>query len=282
MLSGTVRDASGAVIANAKVTVTSEQTSETRTAISNSQGDYRIDAVNSGTYSIHVDAPDFQSLDIKGLKVNPSVVTSYDPTLRVGSTVSTVEVEASTNNINTDNAQLSGTIDNSQLRTVPVFSLNPVELATTVPGVQLVDTKIDAGYSNGVNIQVNGARPRANSFLIDGADINDVSIGGQAILVQIPDIMESETVLTNAYSAEYGGAGGAVVNMITRSGSNKLHGSAWELYSGSGLNALDGQQRQATNYNKNRYNQHQYGFSLGGPILRDKLFFFGSAQWTRY
>lgn len=282
MLSGTVRDASGAVIANATITVTNEQTSETRTTLSNNQGDYRIDAINIGSYSIHVEARDFQTLDVKALKVNPSVVTSYDPTLKVGSAVATVEVEASSNNINTDNAQLSGTIDNSQLRTVPVFTLNPVELATTVPGVQLVDTKIDAGFSNGVNIQVNGARPRANNFLIDGADINDVSIGGQAIQVQIPEITASETVLTNAYSAEYGGAGGAVVNMITRSGSNQLHGSAWELYSGSGLNSLDGQQRLAKNYNKNRYNQHQFGFSLGGPVLRDKLFFFGSAQWSRY
>lgn len=283
ILSGVVRDTSGAVIAHAHITLTNEQTSETRKIVSNQRGEYRIDAISAGMYSIHLEAKDFQTLDIRKLKVDPSVVTSYDPVLHVGATSSTVEVKASTNNINTENGQLDGVVDNWELRNVPIFTLNPVELATTVPGVQVVDAQLpNYAFADGVNIQVNGARARANSFMIDGANINDVTQGGQAIPIEIPEIFASETVLTNAYSAEYGGAGGAVVNMITRSGTNNFHGSAWELYSGSGLNALNGQARLISGYNKARYNQHQFGFTAGGPVIKDKLFAFGAVQWSRY
>ena len=135
------------------------------------------------------------------------------------------------------------------------------------------------------HIEVNGARPRANNFMLDGQDINDVGLGGQAFGIEIPDIFQGETVITNNAPAEYGRAGGAVVNLITKSGTNSFHGSVYELYSGSGLNAIDGQTRQVTPKDrglKARYDQHQVGFTLGGPVIKNKLFAFGSSQWSRF
>ncbi len=136
-------------------------------------------------------------------------------------------------------------------------------------------------------IEVNGARPRSNNFMMDGQDINDVSIGGQAFNIQIPDAYQSVTALTNSSSAEYGRSGGAVVNLITKSGTNQYHGDVWDLYTGSGLDSLNGIARQGKPYPiginpKARYDEHQFGFTAGGPIWKNKLFGFGALQLARF
>jgi hypothetical protein len=165
--------------------------------------------------------------------------------------------------------------------------LNPIELLQTVPGVQIVDQNLGLGGIGGnfYQIEVNGARPRSNNFMMDGQDINDVGIGGQAFNINIPDAYQSVTALTNSSSAEYGRSGGAVVNLITKAGTNQYHGDVWELYTGSGLDSLDGITRQGKPYASNpkaRYDQHQIGFTLGGPIWRNKLYGFGGAQFSRF
>jgi len=279
-VTGTVRDASGAVIAQASVTLTNDATGASRETKTNAQGEYRADAVIPGPYSIRVSASGFDPKEIKGLNVTPTVVTSQDVTLAVGKLTSEVQVQAAnTATLDTDTGQLATTIDNSEIQTVPIFSLNPVELAETVPGVQMVQ---QAGFSNGFDISVNGNRSRANNFLIDGQDDNDNSIAGQALQAQIPDMFSSEAILTNSFSAEFGRAGGAVVNLVTKSGTNTPHGTAWDLYSGSGLNAIDGLSRGVQGEQKARYDQHQYGFTVGGPIIRDRLWGFGGSQWSRF
>jgi len=178
----------------------------------------------------------------------------------------------------TDNGTLSGVVSSEELSKVPIFSLNPVELATSVPGVQPVS---GGGFSNGVDIQVNGARPRDNNFLMDGQEINDVGIGGQAFQPQIPDIFDSVNVITSVASAEYGRAGGAVVNLVTKQGTNSYHGEAFERYTGSGLNSVPGGYRGSP-YQKARFDQHSYGFTAGGPIIRNKLFGFGGLILQRF
>ena len=149
-----------------------------------------------------------------------------------------------------------------------------------------------SGFSNGFNIEVNGARPRSNNFLLDGQEINDVGIGGQAFQPNIPDVFQNVTVITNNASAEYGRAGGAVVNLVTKAGTNSFHGSVFERYSGSGLDSLDGVTRQGIVHgpppagyvppSKARFDQHQFGFTAGGPIIKDKLFAFGALQISRF
>ena len=289
ILVGVVRDSTGAVIANAAVTAVNQESGETRNTKTLGDGAYRIEALTAGRYTVTSSQSGFNTFKASNLDVRPSVVTSYDMTLNPGETNSTVNVEATSAGINTVNGQLAGVIGKEELRALPIFTLNPIELATTVAGVQTVSE--GAGFSNGMNIQVNGARPRANNFLLDGQEINDVGIGGQSFQPQIPDIFQSETVITNNASAEYGRAGGAVVNLVTKAGLNQFHGSVFERYTGSGLNALDGVTRQGKisgppppGYvppSKGRYNQHQYGFTFGGPIIKDKLFAFGALQLSR-
>jgi len=280
ILSGAVRDASGAVIPGATVTVTNQDTGESRTVKSESSGAYRIDAISPGNYKVHVENPGFQKFDANNVIIRPSQVTSFDPTIQIGSIDQTVEVSADSAALNTENGSLTGTITTMELQKVPIFSLNPIELASTLPGVQTVR---NSDFSNGYSIQVSGARPRANNFLVDGQEINDVSIGGQALQPNMPYMFQDTVVYTHNPPAEYGRASGGVVNLITKSGTNQFHGTVWELYKGSGLNALDGQNRGVFYPGtKTRFNQHQYGFVVGGPIIKDKLFAFGGAQWTRY
>lgn len=278
-ITGTVRDASGAVIAHANVTLTNEATGVARQTTTNGEGAFRADAVEPGPYTVHVAVAGFEAYVLQHLDVQPSVITSYDVTLQVASTKSEITVQAANSaTLDLASGELATTINNSELQSVPIMSLNPVELAETLPGVQMLN---NGGLSNGVDISINGSRPRANNYLIDGQDDNDNNIAGQALQANIPDMYSSVSVLTNSYSAEYGRAGGGVVNLVTKSGTNTPHGSAWDLYSGSGLNAVDGQNR-GTGFNKARYDQHQYGFAAGVPIIRDRLWAFGASQWSRY
>ena len=280
ILAGIVHDSTGAVIPGASVTITNIETHDTRNTVSQEDGRYRIDALQPGHYSVLATQSGFSKFQLENLNVNPSVVTSYDISFSVGGDNETVTIEANNTGINTENGQVAGVIATQQLQNLPVFTLNPVELALTVPGVQIVSE--NSSFSNFVNIQVNGARPRSNNFLLDGQEINDVGIGGQAFQPQIPDIFQSETVITNNASAEYGRAGGAVVNLVTKSGTNTFHGEVYERYTGSGLNSIDGQSRQQPGFTKARFDQHQYGFTAGGPIIKDKLFAFGGLFISRY
>src|SRR6516225_10128979 len=176
ILTGVVRDATGAVVPGAQITVKNQDTGESRTVTTQGEGAFRIEALSPGHYSLLVNQSGFAPFNVSDIAVNASVVTSRDVTLSVGDTQTTVTVEAGSIALNTENGQLTGTIDQTDLRALPVFSLNPIELATTLPGVQLVNQN---GFSNGMNIQVNGARPRANNFLLDGQESNDAGSGGQ-------------------------------------------------------------------------------------------------------
>ncbi|WP_051978287.1 TonB-dependent receptor [Edaphobacter aggregans] len=292
ILAGVIRDASGAVLPNATIVITNEDTAETRTVSSSEAGAYRAEAINPGNYRIHVTQPGFSPVDVQHIRVLPSVVTTYDATLTVGEATASITVEAQSNAINTENGQLSGTISKQELNQVPIFSLNPADLTSEMPGVTrqyaTVQNLGGIGGNGAVKLTVNGARPRANNFMIDSQDINDVALGGEAIQPILPDFFSNVTVLLNDSSAEYGRAGGAVINQITQHGTNRFHGSVHEIYTGSGLDSIDGQSRRAKpippgeTVPKARYNTHQYGFTIGGPILKDKLFAFGGGTWQRY
>ena len=202
----------------------SQDTGETRTTTTSSTGAYRVEAINPGTYELKVGMTGFTPADVKGIQVLPSVVTSYDPVLAVGGSNTEVTVEAISNAINTENGVLSGTIGEVELAQVPIFSLNPIELVATLPGVQLVNPSLALGGTAGNYQQliVNGARPRSNNYMLDGQDINDVGIGGQSFYPEVPDMYQSNTALLNSASAEYGRSGGAVVNLITKVGHKSI------------------------------------------------------------
>ena len=292
ILAGVIRDSTGAALPNATIVITNEDTGETRTVTSSETGSYRVEAINPGNYKIHVTQTGFSPVDVQHLKVLPSVVTTYDASLPIGESTASVTVEAQSNAINTENGQLSGTISKQELNQVPIFSLNPADLTSEMPGVTrqyvTVQNLGGVGGNGTVKLTVNGARPRANNFMMDGQDMNDVGLGGEAIQPILPDFFSSVTTLLNDSSAEYGRAGGAVINQITQHGTNRFHGSVHEIYTGSGLDAIDGQSRRAKPIPPGghiplaRYNTHQYGFTAGGPILKDKLFAFGGGTWQRF
>jgi hypothetical protein len=286
ILVGVARDTTGALIQNATVRITNQETGEIRNAITKDDGSYRIEAIPPGRYAIAVEETGFETAKAAGIVVNPSVVSSYDVVLHVGKTNDVVEVSAVSNSINTDNGQLTGVISASDLRSLPVFSLNPIELATTLPGIQVITQPSSGVGAQGQVFSANGARPRANNFLIDGQEINDVAIAGQGFQPDIPGMYSNVAVIGNSASAEFGRAGGAITNVVTQRGSNTFHGSAFERYTGSGLNALSGTQRQSksspTPPTKTRFDRHTFGFTGGGPIFKDKLFVFGASQWQRF
>ena len=282
ILAGVARDQTGAAIPSTTVTITNQQNGQQRSMSSQKDGSYRFDSISTGLYTIRATSNGFETVEYKDVNVVSSAVTSYDVRLAIGQTSTEVSVEASQNTINTENGTLTGVVSSVELNKVPIFSLNPVELATTVPGVQTVyNGSGSGGFSNGINIQVNGARPRANNYLLDGQEINDVGIGGQAFQPAIEDIFDSVNVITNSASAEYGRAGGGIVNLVTKAGTNTFHGTAFERYTGSGLNSVPGGLR-GSSFQKTRFDQHSYGFTAGGPIIRDKLFAFGALQLQRY
>ena len=291
ILAGVVRDPTGAVLANAKVTVTNEATKEVRITPTKGDGSYRLDAIPPGQYTIVVEQNGFETRKATGVVVNPSVVSSYDAVLSIGKVSDVVEVQAVSNSINLENGQLTGMLSVNDIRELPIFSLNPIELATTLPGIQVIIQPSAGQGAQGQSFSANGARPRANNFLLDGQEINDVDITGQAFQPNIPDMYGSVAVLSNSASAEYGRAGGAVTNVVTTRGSNVFHGSGFERYTGSGLNALTATQRQskpaaalnpALTPKKTRFDRHTYGFTFGGPLLKNRLFVFGASQWQRY
>lgn len=280
------RDTTGAVLPNAKVTIRNEETGEQRIGQTKGDGTYRIDGVPPGRYTVTVEEPGFETKQAKGVVISPSVVSSYDASLPVGKATETIEVSAISNAINTENGQLTGIISSNDIARMPIFSLNPIELATTVPGVQVIVQPSSGAGAQGQVFAANGARPRANNFLIDGQEINDVAITGQGFQPDIPGMYSNVAIITNSASAEFGRAGGAITNLVTARGTNVLHGSAFERYTGSGLNALTANQRhqKSPTYTptKTRYDRHTFGFTGGGPIIKDKLFVFGGGQWQRY
>jgi outer membrane receptor protein involved in Fe transport len=279
ILAGVARDQTGAVVPHATVQIINQQNGQKRMAVTQNDGAYRFDSISTGRYTVEVTSTGFQKSVVKDVEVVSTAVTSYDVKLAVGQTSTEVEVEANQGTLDTENGTLTGVVGATEIGKLPIISLSPFELATTVPGVQMVSN--GGGFSNGINIQVNGARPRANNFLLDGQEINDVSIGGQAFQPNIPDSYDSLNVITNSASAEYGRAGGAVVNLVTKAGTNTYHGTVFERYTGSGLNSVPGGYRGSP-FVKTRYDQHNYGFTAGGPIIKDKLFAFGALQLSRY
>jgi hypothetical protein len=240
-----------------------------------------MEAVEPGIYKITVTANGFKTTTVEQVDVKASIITSVNADLAVGTVSEAVEVNSTTTDLQTESGSLEHTIEAVETEHVPVFNLNPIQLVLTQPGVLDVGSN---NISNGVGFSVNGSRPRANNFLLDGQDDNDNSIQGQALQPNNLNSVQEVVVLTNAYSAEFGRGGGSVTNVITKGGTNQFHGSAWELYAGSGLNAVTAQDGLGgqTPRTKPRFDTHTFGFTAGGPIWKDKLFAFGSSQWQRF
>src|SRR5437879_6725901 len=279
-LAGVITDKTGSVVPNATVTASHmELGGEKHTVIADSLGGYRIESLLPGKYEVVFKAAGFADFKFTGVDVKASVVTTVNATLEVSTVAATVTVEASGEQLQTQSGELSADISKLEINNLPFASLNPISLVLTQPGVQSVSSRDD--FTNGVSFSVNGTRPRANNFLIDGQDNNDNAINGQAFQQINPEAIGEVVVLTNSYSAQFGRGGGSVTNVISKGGTNEFHGAAWDIHRNSALAAIPAEDKlQGTTKNPVDI-ENTFGFSFGGPIKKNKLFVFGTTQWDR-
>lgn len=274
---GNIADPNGAVVSGAAVKITNAGTGVTRTTTSTDDGSFRFDAIDPGTYRIEISQSGFKTITRDGLIISAAQTTTANFLLEVGTQTEMVVVNSGSDVLlqSQDGARVN-TLSKREITDLPTPALNPANIVFTLPGV-VEPGPLAGGFVQGNEFSVNGLRARANNQLIDGLDNNDNAIAGQSYIPILREGYSQVAVLQSNYSAEFGRAGGAVVNIVTRSGSNEFHGSAYDIINNSAFNSLTASQR-ADGTKKPVVTENTFGFSLGGPIKKDKLFFFGTYQ----
>jgi len=287
-VTGTVTDPSGAVIPNATVVLASKSTKLEREAKTNAVGLYRFDAVDLGEYDLKVSMTGFSSASITGVTVTAARTIDIPVELKIGN-AEVVEVTGNAEALQTTEQVRIRSIDARALADLPIQQQNSLNLLLTAPGVATTDAggSINSGIGS-----VNGTRPRGNNFLIDGVSNNDISVAGPAITPTNNDAIQEVTIQTSNFSAEFGRAGGAVVNQVTKSGTNSLHGTVAWVYRSQLFNASDRDERLGNPTAKDpraKFKENIPAFTIGGPVYipglydgRGKTFFFAGGQWDRY
>jgi hypothetical protein len=281
ILTGTVTDPAGAVVAGATVKITNTATGTSRETTSTGDGNYRLDAVDPGNYNVVVTTAGFKTITLNNITIAAGQASTSDFKLEIGTQGESINVTAdNTVILQQQDGARSNTLEQRQIVDLPVAGLNPVNLVFTLPGV--VTPGQASGFVQGTEFSINGLRPRANSNLLDGTENNDISIQGQAYQPTLRDGYQEVSVLGADNTAEYGRGGGAVVNVITRSGTNQFHGSLYDVINTSALSSLSpGQKANEGLVSVPVSIENQFGGSLGGRIIRDKLFFFATYQEDR-
>ncbi len=282
-ISGHISDASGAAIAKVQVVITEQQTGVATTTVTNSGGYYSVPLLKPGTYSIRASAPGFKTAVSSNLTLQVAQVLQQDYRLQVGNVRQEVTVTGATPLLNTETTDLGNVVSRTPLIQLPLNGRNFAQLGLLVPGTNggAVGEIRSTGNGNetqrnGAEIVANGARGSFNTYLIDGLNDNDQLVGTVKVFPNLEDVEEFKVQIGN-YDAEYA-SGGAVVNVTTASGSNQLHGSAFEFLRNS---ALDTRQYFDPANSIPPYKQNQFGASLGGPIRKNKIFFFADYQGLR-
>jgi len=285
-LTGIVTDAQGGAIPAANVTLNNEATNVQRTTQTNEAGLYRFDAVDPGSYTVNVQSAGFQQYSKRQIPVAAASTVSIDVKMEVGETQQTIEVVAQSESVLQYEAPVrGGTIDSRQLVNQPLPTRRVIGLALTLPGV--VSNRFTSnGGSNVFNMfAVNGARQRSNNFMIDGTENNDISVSGEGMIISNPDAVQEVNIQTTNYDAEFGRAAGAVVNVITKSGTNQFHGTAHYVLDSTYDDAITNTQSlSAPIRDRGRPPfgiEHWWGGTIGGPIKKDRTFFFASFQEDR-
>jgi len=282
-IQGTVTDTTGGVVPGAKVTLTNEGTSLTQTAETRQDGTYIFTPVRIGGYSIEVQFSGFQKARRTGIQVNIQQQVVVDLSLVPGQLTETVEVEAVAPLLQTTNGSVGEVIDAHAINNLPLSGRNYNFLARLTAGVTQPQPE-----GRGLNatgwFAANGTRPAQNNFLLDGIDNNSNNVdflSGAAYVVKPPvDAIAEFKLQTNSFSAEFGRAGGAVLNASLKSGTNGLHASVWEFLRNDKLDAADFFQN-ANGQTKGAYRQNQFGATAGGPFKRNKTFWFVDYEGTR-
>ena len=279
-VTGTVFDASGAVAPKARVTLTAVDTGAKFSTDSNAAGVYRFDAVDPGVYSLQVTHAGFRTYVGSGIGVEANRVTTLDPQLEVGAADTRLEVNADSSAVLTKDSPLRGAnFQAGQVRDLPLVSLNPLSLARTLPGVtDSAGSRVWTGLQNdGGGFSVNGQRPRGNNYMLDGADNNDVWITGAEQPFHIADAVEEVSVQTGNFGVEFGRAGGGIFNVVTKSGTNALHGTLLWRYQSQRFDSVSNLDK-LTGVPKSVFSDNTFGFTTGGPVQNNRTFFFAAFQ----
>ncbi len=273
---GSVTDPSGAVVPGANVTATQAGTQSARSTTSGSDGSFEIPELPVGTYSISTEAHGFKKHIATDIVVTIGHVAVVNVILQVGGSTDTVTVEANAALVETTSTQLGAVMTDTSIRELPLNTRNAYALLQLQPGVQSqLGADLFAGSDNPGVVSVNGGRGRSNNYMVNGGDGNDIFVNGPAIQPS-PDAIEEFRVLTNTFDAEYGRNSGSVVNVVTKSGTNAVHGDFYEFLRNNALNTKG--------YLDNAvapYSQNQFGATIGAPIKKDRTFIFGSYEGLR-
>ena len=279
-VTGTVLDPTGAVIAGAQVALTGVETGVRLTTNSNGSGVYRFDAVDLGAYEIQVSHPGFRLYVGTGIGVEANRITTVDPRLELGAAETRIEVSGEASEILTKDSPLrGGNFQPREVRDLPLVSLNPLSLARTLPGVNDdAGSRVFTGPQNGGGgFSINGQRPRGNNYLLDGADNNEVWLTGAEQAFNIADAIQEVSVQTGNFSVEFGRAGGGVFNVVTKSGTNELHGTLLWRYQSQRFNSIDNLDR-LTGVPQSVFTNNILGFTAGGPVRKNRTFFFAGFE----
>ncbi len=294
-VSGTVTDQAGAVVPGASVTLTNTETTVSRTTTTNGDGVYRFDAVDLGNYTVNITAANFGEVTKTNITVQANQTADVPASLQPGSQQVTVDVSAEAGQLlQTEAPVRGGNIEARKITELPFAGRNPVALALTLPGI----SSNRFGFGVGT-FSVNGSRGRSNNFLIDGTENNDISIAGQGFQITNPDAVQEVSVQTSNYDAEFGRAGGAVVNTITKSGTNDYHGTLSYLLDSTHDDAITNTQGLDPDVQRRGHppsgTEQYFSGTLGGPLTlprfgeggratingRNRTFFFAAYQRQR-
>jgi hypothetical protein len=278
---GFVRDKSQGVVAGAKVTATNVETNLTKETVSGPDGEYRLLALPAGTYRVDATAPGFQDFATTGIDVKVNDRLKVDISLEVGSLKQAVVVEANTVQVETETTQLGDVIETKKLLSLPLNGRSFIDLLGLQAGVAPVtsssiqqDRPVSGNLSAG-NVSVNGQRETANAFLVNGSDVSEGRNLGAGLIPNLDSIAEFR-LITNSFDAEYGRFSGSVMNAITKSGANSVHGTVFEFLRNDKFDA-----RNFFDPTKAELRQNQFGYAVGGPFWKNKLFWFTDYQGSR-
>lgn len=281
-ISGSVTDQSGAVVPDATVTATQVGTGLTRTVVTSDDGNYSITNLAIGTYRVKISKSGFKETAVSDVAVNVANVTRQNVALEIGEVSAIVEVTADAVQVETQTGAVGEVITGEQVRELPLNGRSFVQLTTLQPGVSTAnnfDSK-SKGLFGGVDFSVNGNSAQSNLFLTDGANNNDTGSNRTILLFPSIEAIAEFKSLRNSYGPEFGQAAGAVISIVTRGGSNDFHGSVFYFGRNDALNSAD----YFANLNgtgKNSLRRNDYGFSIGGPIIKERVFFFFSQEWNK-
>jgi outer membrane receptor protein involved in Fe transport len=282
-LKGNVVDPNGQAVAGASVTVTNEATGIEVTSTSNAEGAFTFTSLLPGKYKVTV-APTsgFKTKSVTGLDVRLGQDTDIKVALEVGVPSETVTITGNTEEIVQTNSQISSSFETRKVEDLPSNAAGSGidTLALLAPGVVPGFGNVNG---NGITLSVNGNRARSNNFTLDGTDNNDLSVGGPSLFVDNQDAVAEFQIITNNYSAQYGRNQGAIVNIVTKSGTNTFHGSGFEFHrNSSALDAMTNQERaEPTRSRRDKFISNVFGATFGGPIVKNKAFFFFDGQLIR-